>query len=410
MPKGQVLKGQSRQLVLKLCDFFEKENQNGGPLIPFSQVRNRVSVALGISLPTVTKITNDAYGRSGLERNKPSTPKRKRRPRKVTGVDDFDADAIRRHVYDYYLKKEIPTLRKLIVSLQRSGLFHGQKSSLAKVLKTIGFSFKKSDKRKVLMERTDVALSRCDFLRKAKRIQDWTNIVFTDETWLNANHTISRSWTDGTAASTSAVPMGKGERLIICHAGTAKGFVRNALLAFKSKKSGDYHEEMNAEVYEEWFKNMLLSLEEPSTILIDNAPYHSRQIDKMPTQANKKHEIINWLRDNGENVDDSIIPPYHCQYNAIELIWAQVKGHAARSNTSPPFTANKMLALLKDACTHVTAENWARVVERTKRIILSDWDRDIAFDNICTQDLILHITEDSSSDESSENCNSDDLG
>ncbi|XP_045501415.1 uncharacterized protein LOC123698708 [Colias croceus] len=410
MPKGQVLKGQSRQLVLKLCDFFEKENQNGGPLIPFSQVRNRVSVALGISLPTVTKITNDAYGRSGLERNKPSTPKRKRRPRKVTGVDDFDADAIRRHVYDYYLKKEIPTLRKLIVSLQRSGLIHGQKSSLAKVLKTIGFSFKKSDKRKVLMERTDVALSRCDFLRKAKRIQDWTNIVFTDETWLNANHTISRSWTDGTAASTSAVPMGKGERLIICHAGTAKGFVRNALLAFKSKKSGDYHEEMNAEVYEEWFKNMLLSLEEPSTILIDNAPYHSRQIDKMPTQANKKHEIINWLRDNGENVDDSIIPPYHCQYNAIELIWAQVKGHAARSNTSPPFTANKMLALLKDACTHVTAENWARVVERTKRIILSDWDRDIAFDNICTQDLILHITEDSSSDESSEDCNSDDLG
>lgn len=441
MPKGLILKGQSRQLVLKLHDFFEKENQNGGPLIPISQVRNRVSAALGISVQTVTKIVTDAYGRSGLEDNKPSTPRKKRRPLKVTAVDDFDADAIRRHVYDYYLKKEIPTLRKLIVSLKRIGLFSGQKSSLAKVLKTIGFSYKKSDKRKVLMERTDIALARCDFLREAKTIQDWKNIVFTDETWLNANHTVSRSWTDDTAASTSAVPMGKGERLIICHAGTAKGFVQDALLAFKSHKSGDYHEEMNAEVYEEWFKNMLLSLEEPSTIFIDNAPYHSRQIDKMPTQANKKHEIINWLRDNGENVDDSIlkiellkllktkkkpkryvidemaaeyghivlrIPPYHCQYNAIELIWAQVKGHAARSNTSPPFTANKMLELLKNACNHVTAVNWASVVERTKRVIMSDWDRDIAFDNICTQELIINITEDTSSDESSKNYDSDD--
>ncbi|CAH4033034.1 unnamed protein product [Pieris brassicae] len=119
---------------------------------------------------------------------------------------------------------------------------------------------------------------------------------------------------------------------------------------------------------------MLTSLEEPSIIFIDNAPYHSRQINKMPTQANRKHEIINWLRDNGEEVDESLlkvellkilkrkkqpkryvidemaaehghtvvrIPPYHCQYNAVELIWVQVKGHAARNNTSPPFTATK---------------------------------------------------------------------
>lgn len=440
MPKGRVLKRQSRELVLKLHDYFEQENQNGGPLIPISQVRNRVAAALGISLSSVTKITTEAYGKSGLENNKLSTPKSKRRPRVVTNVDDFDADAIRRHVYDYYLRKEIPTLRNLIVSLKRNGLFRGEKSSLAKVLKIIGFSFKKSNKRKILLERTDIVLARCDFLKEAKKIQDWTNVVFTDETWLNANHTVSRSWTDDTAASTSAVPIGKGERLIICHAGTAKGFVKDVMLTFKSKKSGDYHEEMNAEVYEEWFKNMLLSLEEPSIIFIDNAPYHSRQIDKMPTQANKKHEIINWLRDKGENVDESMlkiellkilknkkkpkryvidemaaeyghivlrIPPYHCQYNAIELIWAQVKGHAARSNTSPPFTANKMLQLLKNACTHVTTENWASVVERTKKVIMSDWDRDIAFDNLCTQELIINITEDSSSDQSRSNEDTD---
>ncbi|CAH2097945.1 unnamed protein product [Euphydryas editha] len=435
MPKGTVLKGQSRQFVRHLQDYFEKEFRNGAPLLPMSQVRNRVAAALGISVATVTKIAKEAYGSSGIEQNKVSTPKKKRQPCKVTCFDDFDADAIRRHIYEYYQRKEIPTLRRLVISLRNSGLFRGQKSSLGNVLRQIGFYFKKSDKRKILLERHDIALARCDFLRKAKQIEDWSNVVFTDETWLNANHSISKSWTDDTAASTSAVPIGKGERLIICHAGTAKGFVADALLAFKSKKSGDYHEEMNAEIYENWFREMLMLLEEPSIIFIDNAPYHSRQINKMPTQANTKHEIINWLRDNGEDVNNSFlkaelirvlkskrrpkryvvdeigaeyghtvirIPPYHCQYNAIELIWAQIKGKAARNNTTPPFTANKMMQLLNNACNEVTPENWASVVERTRKIIMSDWDRDVTIDSIKEQELIIHVTEDSS-DESSVN-------
>lgn len=89
---------QSRQLVLQLHDCFEQENQNGSPLIPISQVRNRVAATLVISLTTVTKITNKEYGKIGLEQNKPFTPKIKRRPRDMTAVDDFDADAIRHYV------------------------------------------------------------------------------------------------------------------------------------------------------------------------------------------------------------------------------------------------------------------------------------------------------------------------
>ena len=26
------------------------------------------------------------------------------------------------------------------------------------------------------------------------------------------------------------------------------------------------------------------------------------------------------------------LPPYHCHFNTIELIWAQIKGHVARIN------------------------------------------------------------------------------
>lgn len=104
---------------------------------------------------------------------------------------------------------------------------------MRQVIKDIGFVYKKLIKRKIIMERTDIALARCTFLRKAKNINDWSKVVFLDETWLNANHTVGKCWTDDTAQSCTKVPEGKGERLIICHAGTAGGFVPNCLLAFK---------------------------------------------------------------------------------------------------------------------------------------------------------------------------------
>ncbi|CAK1580373.1 unnamed protein product [Parnassius mnemosyne] len=85
------------------------------------------------------------------------------------------------------------------------------------------------------------------------------------------------------------------------------------------------------------------------------------------------------------------LPSYHCQYNAIELIWAQVKGHATRHNTTPSFTANKIFNLLNNACEHVTSNDWKKVVDKTRRIITEDWQRDVRFDYLCDQELIINL-------------------
>ncbi|KAF2889799.1 hypothetical protein ILUMI_16374, partial [Ignelater luminosus] len=89
---------------------------------------------------------------------------------------------------------------------------------------------------------------------------------------------------------------GKGKRLIICHIGSEDGFVPDALRAFESKKSGDYHEETVGESFENWFSNILPRLEENSVIILDNAPYHSRKMEKIPTSGWKKSDIQDWLR------------------------------------------------------------------------------------------------------------------
>ena len=50
------------------------------------------------------------------------------------------------------------------------------------------------------------------------------------------------------------------KRVVICHAGSAEGFVDNALLLcgkYISKCYVDYHQNMNGEVFENYFGNRL---------------------------------------------------------------------------------------------------------------------------------------------------------
>jgi predicted O-methyltransferase YrrM len=72
--------------------------------------------------------------------------------------------------------------------------------------------------------------------------------------------------------------------------------LENGLLLFESKKTGDYHEEMNAAVFENWFSDILPRLEEDPVVVMDNAPYHSRKLKKHSEYRNKKgrHSKLAW--------------------------------------------------------------------------------------------------------------------
>ncbi|VVC97758.1 unnamed protein product [Leptidea sinapis] len=91
-------------------------------------------------------------------------------------------------------------------------------------------------------------------------------------------------------------PVGKGQRLIVCHAGSAKtGLVPEEKLVFRAVKSkdasilfGNHQTEMDADTYMAWFKDFLRVLEEPSITVLDNASYHSKQLDPIPTMSWKK--------------------------------------------------------------------------------------------------------------------------
>ena len=117
-------------------------------------------------------------------------------------------------------------------------------------------------------------------------------VVYLDETWANSHSSHERSWVEsddriqGGTKGGILKPFGKGTRLIILHAGSENGWIDGADLVFQSKKAtGDYHDEMNSNNFEEWFHDKLLS--------------NIKDIEKVPTSNTRKSEMQDWLTSHG---------------------------------------------------------------------------------------------------------------
>lgn len=467
--KRHVLHTQARTMVASVIYYFEKERNNGGPLLDVKKVMQRVADACGISLRTVQRVNvevrralmksdedlRDEKADEDMEADNPvevesdsqniqrvdeaegvpaadnrrdnviiRTPRSlAKRKRPVTEIDDFDKGAIRRHIINYYGRKEVPTIRKLSVSLRDAGLFTGGKSSLHALVKDLGFQYKKFNSRKVLMEKPSVALLRCRFLRKMHNV-DIKNTVFLDETWLNENVRKETGWTDGTVLGTLSAPLGKGKRLIVCHAGSHSGWIKAPPLLFQSKKTGDYHEDMNAAVFEKWFFDHLLPVIPPgSTVVMDNAPYHSRVKNRAPTSSSTKADIISWLQARGVPFSEDLrkpelyelvrlhkpplptyvidegaaemgfkvirLPPYHCHYNPIEMVWSHLKGFVKERNTT--FKLKDVENIFLDSISNFTADMWAKYVDHVKNVMDEDW-RSEGLNDSSVQEFIINLT------------------
>uniref|UniRef100_A0A8R1I013 Tc1-like transposase DDE domain-containing protein n=1 Tax=Caenorhabditis japonica TaxID=281687 RepID=A0A8R1I013_CAEJA len=141
----------------------------------------------------------------------------------------------------------------------------------------------------------------------------------------------------------------------------------------ENNQKADYHGVMDSNKFKEYmsrcipeFSRLAASKGRPGVFIIDNAPYHNATREKPPTQTSKKADIQQWLKNNGvsyeakakkpelmgtlknfltrnggrqaftvyefdewadevEGVKILRLPPYHCYWNPIEFLWAQMK-------------------------------------------------------------------------------------
>ena len=60
------------------------------------------------------------------------------------------------------------------------------------------------------------------------------------------------------------------------------------------------------------------------------------------------------------------LPPYHCDLNPIELIWADVKRFVSENNTT--FKKNDVRVLIGDAFSAIDKKKWKNACEHVKSI------------------------------------------
>ena len=433
------LSSSAREIVDNVHKYFAKEKKNSAPLVDVAKVCDRTSDATAVPIRTIQRIIKEGNDSETEFGHRMFQDKKRSRPRPVTGLDDFTKSALRRIVMGFYARKELPNIATVLQEARTDIEFKGSHESLRKILHEIGFHYGKVNGRKFLLERSDVSAARTKFLRVMRKIQENENqpIIYLDETWLNQNYTVTKCWTtkDRKIATGVNPPTGKGARLIIVHAGSKDGFVPNAELIFKATNDGDYHNQMNSKVFEEWFKSQLLSNIPPTSVIVmDNASYHSVIIDKAPTIADRKHVIKEWLINKGENPTDDLrkcellemvklhssrtgkdyvidklarenghrivrLPPYHCQYNPIELIWGQVKNYVAKRND---FKMANLKPLLQEALQQVTKENWSNAVRHVKNLQIEDSEGDNAAEHLLESFTINIASSDDDDDEEEE--------
>ena len=213
------------------------------------------------------------------------------------------------------------------------------------------------------------------------------------------------------------------------------GWIPNAALVFRSKKQiGDYHDEMNSKHFEEWFEKTLIpNVPANSVIVLDNAPYHNRVIDPVPTKSSKKDVMQKWLTDHGITWERSDLksdlmkkikesnprkayatdviaetnghvvlrtPVAHCELNPIELVWSKVKGYLRVNNTS--FKLADLESLVPAAFRSVSQEMWRHFCTHAIRKEEKFWEKDGLLEDAIDEFLIELNVDDDEEDEISD--------
>jgi len=374
---------------------------------------NRVATALNLGVATIRRIMADYNKDPNFYSN---APQKRGRPNRA--ISESCQSIARSFIRNANKEGRHITLEALQNHLEQEyGSQDYNVRTLGRALDRWGFTFGKGTRSANLKEKNYVIAARRRYLRRkiANRIdKDSTHRseVYLDESYINKNHSNDYIWCSDDDGPWTQKPTGKGERLIILNAMTQNGWVPNAKLIFKSKKkTGDYHGQMNFELFSKWFKEKLLpNIPEKSLIIMDNATYHNvLASNSAPTANCKKENIRSWLEKNSHAPSEDCLkaelieslnklspaptyaidkfaneygheilrtPQYHPELQPIETCWAVVKNEVANKCD---FSMANLILQLDDAFEKVTAKTCSGLIKKVQKTEDDFWKNDTDF-------------------------------
>uniref|UniRef100_A0A2A4K5K9 Tc1-like transposase DDE domain-containing protein n=1 Tax=Heliothis virescens TaxID=7102 RepID=A0A2A4K5K9_HELVI len=425
MPRGRysVLGGQARKMVHAVLQFMQKEHEEGLQ-IPLNLVQKRTAAATGISTRTVQRIAATASEAD----KKPvfRTPGKKRRGvKRVTGIDGFNQGVIKRCVHNFHLtEKKLPTVQALQKKLKAEINYQGSMSSLSRILKELGFQWKKTQyEKRVMIEQTSIRLQRIEYLENIfKYRSEGRPIVYAGESYVDSSQS-------------------KGQGVVIVHAGSEAGFVSDGLLMLKGNpKSTDYHDNLNHDIYERWVRTQLLpGLPDNSVVVVDNTSYHNKEEDPAPSSNARKAEMQSWLHKKQIHYDDNMLkpqlyklivqtkdkckkynldkilkhhshdvlrlPPHHPDLNPIEMAWAAIKKHVADKVVN--WNVNTVMELIEEKASQMGENEWSEFCAKAMKIEDDYRKSDVVIDNL-TEEFVTQVNNSSDNSDNYSDTNSED--
>lgn len=339
-------------------------------------------------------------------------------------IDDLNRNSLRQKVHSFWLRKELPTIDKILQAVNNDPtLPNFKRSTLHTTIKKLDFVFIKQKRCSVLTETEDLLVWRHKYLYDIRKYrEEGRTIYYLDEMWFSHDNCVNELCMDTTIRSkydaynkgltTKEKNLtGKGKRLIALHIASDKGFLDGGLLCFESKNNNsDERDKMIGDNFHEWFKFIISRLDPKSVIVMDNAPYHSVMSEKIPTTMSKNDEILTWLSSKGIQIDRPMIkaqllrkvqkikskyssyvvdnmakdvghtilrlPPHHCEFNLIESAWIMVKEYVKQHNTTCKMA--DVRALLIEGIKRLTSDNWKNFIEH----VITEEDKMWTIDNI----------------------------
>jgi transposase len=416
--KGKPLTPEEKSFIVALKGYFDRNKSEFGSKDTSVQM---VSDAIDVGLGTVNRIMS-AYNKDPKSLNEIPQPK----GRPTHSIDASQQEIIRAYIRTANVEGLHITLETIRDYLKETSsnktdeLFHI--ATLARTLDRWGFEFGKGTRTQHLKEKDHVIAARHRYLRKMKnnrlKNSDEKTIrpeIYLDETYVNKNHSNDFIWYSYEDGPWIQKPTGNGERLIIINAITKNGWVKNAKLIFKStRKTGDYHGQMNGELFQKWFSEKLIpNIPENSNIILDNASYHNvltknsapikqssksrirdwLEINKIPCNPDclksELIEILNKIAPEPTYVIDEIAqkhgheiirtPPYHPELQPIELCWGILKNEVARNCN---FTMQNLEIQLEKSFTKIAEETCLKIIKKIRQIENKFWEDDEKLDKL----------------------------
>ncbi|KAL4154003.1 hypothetical protein QTP88_001836 [Uroleucon formosanum] len=374
-PCGKFVGSRQKQMILNLY----KRKIDEQPSITVKEVMKLLSRDTGIGQNTIQRTIAEYKNAKPIK----SPNKKKIRLTFKEKVDDFERNAIRKKVHDFWFSRQVPTLDKILISVNSDPTLNTYKrTNLYYLLRELNFTYCKRGRNSALIERDDIVLWRTKYIQDIRKYrQEGRSIYYLDETWANIGDCMEKIWVDKTVKShrdaflsgfsTGAPnPTGKGKRLIIVHIGSEEGFVNGGLLT-------ESWPEQKGEVYEKPLNKVgLMNI-----------------VNRIKPQFNK-YVIDEYVK--SKNMVVLRLPPYHCELNAIELAWSSVKRYIKMNNST--FKLPDVKKLVIEGINECGPEKWknfvSHVIDEEKRF----WDIDFVVEEVMDNlgDCVMTITGDTS--------------